>query len=58
MTKDNGFDEMNKITMTGNKVGEVKVEFPDGDVDVVRVDTEARLSTFCSLFQPLSIGRF
>ena len=43
--------------MTGYKVGEVKIEFSDGDVDVVRVDTEAWLSTFRSLFQSLPVRR-
>lgn len=42
-------------TVAGYKVGEVEIEFPDGDVDVVRVDTEAWLSTFRSLFQSLPI---
>lgn len=44
-------------TVAGYKVGEVEIEFPDGDVDVVRVDTEAWLSTFRSLFQSLPIRR-
>lgn len=37
------------LTVAGDKIGEVEVEFPDGDVDVIGVDAEARLSTFRSL---------
>lgn len=44
-------------TVAGYKVGEVEIEFPDGDVDVVGVDTEARLGAFRSLFQSLPVRR-
>lgn len=43
--------------MAGDKIGEVEIEFPDGDVDVIGVDAEARLSTFRSLLQPFPVRR-
>jgi hypothetical protein len=36
-------------------VGEEEVQLPDGDVDVVRVDTEAGMEAVRRLFQPLTI---
>lgn len=48
---------VSELTVAGYKVGEVEIEFPDGDVDVVRVDTEARLGAFRSLFKSLPIRR-
>ena len=35
--------------------GEEKVELPDRDVDVVRVDTEARVQAVRRLLQPLPV---
>lgn len=45
------------LTVAGDKIGEVEIEFPDGDVDVIGVDAEARLSAFRSLLQPFPVRR-
>lgn len=45
------------LTVTGDKIGEVEIEFPDGDVDVIGVDAETRLSAFRSLLQPFPVRR-
>lgn len=39
-----------------NKVRQIKVEFSDGHVDVVRIDAERRVDTVGRLFQPLAVG--
>ena len=41
--------------MGADVVGEEEVELPDGDVDVVRVDTEAGVQTVRGLLQPLPV---
>jgi hypothetical protein len=38
-----------------DKVSKEEVQLPDGDVDVVRVDTEAGMEAVRRLFQPLAI---
>lgn len=45
------------LTVTGDKIGEVEIEFPDGDVDVIGVDAEARLSAFRGLLKPFPVRR-
>ena len=41
--------------MSIDEVSEEEVELPDGDVDVVRVDTEAGVQTVGRLLQPLPV---
>ena len=43
------------LTVGADVVGEEEVELPDGDVDVVRVDTEAGVQTVRRLLQPLPV---
>jgi len=43
-------------TVAVYEVGEVEVEFSDGDVDVVRVDTERRVDAVDGLLQPLAVS--
>ena len=43
------------LTVGADVVGEEKVELPDGDVDVVRVDTEAGVQTVGRLLQPFPV---
>ena len=42
-------------TVSIDEVSEEEVELPDGDVDVVRVDTEAGVQTVGRLLQPLPV---
>ena len=41
--------------MGADVVCEEKVQFPDGDVDVVRIDTETRMETVRRLLQSLPV---
>ena len=41
-----------------NEVGQVKVEFSDSDVHMLRVDTQSRMSTVRRLLQPLAVRAF
>jgi hypothetical protein len=43
------------LTVGIDKVSKEEVQLPDGDVDVVRVDTEAGMEAVRRLFQPLAI---
>jgi hypothetical protein len=38
-----------------DEIGQIEIQFPDGDIDVVWIDTEARMETFGGFFQPLTI---
>ncbi len=42
--------------MNVNKVGEEEVKLPDGDVDVVGVDTEVWMKTIRRFLQSLTVG--
>ena len=42
--------------MSIDEISEEEVELPDGDVDVVRVDTEAGVQAVGRLLQPLPVG--
>ena len=42
--------------MSIDEVSEEEVELPDGDVDVVRVDTEAGVQTVGRFLQPLPVS--
>lgn len=42
-------------TVAVDKVGQVKVQFSDGDVDVIGIDAEARMEAIGRLFQPLAV---
>jgi len=46
------------FTMTRNKIGEIKIQFPNRNIDVVRIDAESRLRAFRGLLQPFSVRRF
>ena len=41
--------------MCADVVSEEEVELPDGDVDVVRIDTETRMKTVRRLLQSLPV---
>ena len=43
------------LTSSIDVVCEEKVQFPDGDVDVVRIDTETRMETVRRLLQSLPV---
>ena len=43
-------------TVAVNEVSEIEVKFSDGDVDVVRVDTERRVDTVGRLLQTLAVS--
>ena len=43
------------LTVGVDEVGEEEVELPDGDVDVVGVDTEAGVEAVRRLLQPLTV---
>ena len=43
------------LTMRIDIVGKEEVQLPDGDVDVVRVDAEARVEAVGRLFKALTV---
>lgn len=45
------------LTVTRYEVGEVEIEFPDGDVDVIGIHAQTGLRTFRRLLEPLPIRR-
>lgn len=48
---------VDKITVTRDKISEIEIQFPDGNVDVVGIDAEARLRALRSLLQSFSVCR-
>ena len=44
------------LTVCVDIVGQEEIQLPDGDVDVVRVDTERGMEAVGGLFQPLPVS--
>ena len=45
-------------TVAVNEVSEIEIQFSDGYVDMMRINTERRMDAVRRLFQPLSVGAF
>ena len=55
VSQSNAHHHSTRLTVGVDVVGQEEVELPDGDVDVVRVDTEAGVQTVGRLLQPLPV---
>lgn len=46
------------LTVTRDKIGEIEIQFPDGNVDVIRIDAKSWLRAFRSFLKPFAVCRF